>query len=253
VATPCSRHVRPGLLRDRDDDHGRRAARHRAHRLRGVPGLPAPGRHDHPVGPDLHQDGADRPARLRPDARAQVGDRDGRVLQLDGRLQQLRDRAGGQVHAGRRPHPRLPAAARGAHARHPAAALDDPRRPALGWRKRYNAEGTEELRAASGPTATRRSTSPGPGTQPVPDATGLELLAQELAEAHGDEPAVQGTEHFRGKGALHIEPARSAPRSRSCAARATASWPACTASTTTPRSRGSACSTSSSTWTRWTA
>jgi NADH-quinone oxidoreductase subunit C len=40
----------------------------------------------------------------------------------------------------------------------------------------------------------------------VPDATGLELLAQELAEAHGDEPAVQGTEHFRGKGALHIEP-----------------------------------------------
>ena len=40
----------------------------------------------------------------------------------------------------------------------------------------------------------------------MPDATGLELLAQELAEAHGDEPAVQGTEHFRGKGALHIEP-----------------------------------------------
>jgi NADH-quinone oxidoreductase subunit C len=40
----------------------------------------------------------------------------------------------------------------------------------------------------------------------VPDATGLELLAQELAEARGDEPAVQGTEHFRGKGALHIEP-----------------------------------------------
>ena len=40
----------------------------------------------------------------------------------------------------------------------------------------------------------------------MPDATGLELLAQELAEARGDEPAVQGTEHFRGKGALHIEP-----------------------------------------------
>ena len=40
----------------------------------------------------------------------------------------------------------------------------------------------------------------------MPDATGLELLAQELAEAHGDERVVQGTEHFRGKGALHVQP-----------------------------------------------
>ena len=40
----------------------------------------------------------------------------------------------------------------------------------------------------------------------MPDATGLELLAQELAEAHGDEPVVQGTAHFRGKGALHVQP-----------------------------------------------
>jgi NADH-quinone oxidoreductase subunit C len=41
----------------------------------------------------------------------------------------------------------------------------------------------------------------------VPDATGLELLAQELAEAHGDEPVVERTEHFRGKAALHVQPA----------------------------------------------
>jgi NADH-quinone oxidoreductase subunit C len=34
----------------------------------------------------------------------------------------------------------------------------------------------------------------------VPDATGLELLAQELPDA------VLGTEHFRGKAALHVRP-----------------------------------------------
>jgi NADH-quinone oxidoreductase subunit C len=39
----------------------------------------------------------------------------------------------------------------------------------------------------------------------VPDATGLELLAQELREAHPG--AVVDTEHFRDKGALSVEPA----------------------------------------------
>jgi NADH-quinone oxidoreductase subunit C len=41
----------------------------------------------------------------------------------------------------------------------------------------------------------------------VPDATGLELLAQDLREAHGDE-LVLGTLHFRGKAAIDIAPAR---------------------------------------------
>jgi NADH-quinone oxidoreductase subunit C len=41
----------------------------------------------------------------------------------------------------------------------------------------------------------------------VPDATGLELLAQELLEAHpGDEPVVRDTEYFRDKAALHVRP-----------------------------------------------
>jgi NADH-quinone oxidoreductase subunit C len=40
----------------------------------------------------------------------------------------------------------------------------------------------------------------------VPDATGLELLAQDLRAAHGDD-AVAGTEFFRGKAALDIAPA----------------------------------------------
>jgi NADH-quinone oxidoreductase subunit C len=39
----------------------------------------------------------------------------------------------------------------------------------------------------------------------VPDATGLELLAQELRESEPE--AVRDTEFFRGKAALHVEPA----------------------------------------------
>jgi len=38
----------------------------------------------------------------------------------------------------------------------------------------------------------------------VPDATGLELLAQELREAHAD--SVLDTLHFRGKGTVIVEP-----------------------------------------------
>jgi NADH-quinone oxidoreductase subunit C len=38
----------------------------------------------------------------------------------------------------------------------------------------------------------------------VPDAPGLELLAQDLREAHPD--AVLGTEFFRNKGAIHVAP-----------------------------------------------
>ena len=41
----------------------------------------------------------------------------------------------------------------------------------------------------------------------MPDAPGTELLAQALREAHGDD-AVAGTEHFRGKGAINVAPAR---------------------------------------------
>ena len=41
----------------------------------------------------------------------------------------------------------------------------------------------------------------------MPDATGLELLAQDLRAAHGDD-AVTGTEFFRGKAALDVAPAQ---------------------------------------------
>jgi NADH-quinone oxidoreductase subunit C len=40
----------------------------------------------------------------------------------------------------------------------------------------------------------------------VPDATGLELLAQELTDA--DAEAVLSTLHFRGKGTIIVEPTR---------------------------------------------
>ena len=49
------------------------------------------------------------------------------------------------------------------------------------------------------------STSSRRGTPRVPDATGLELLAQELRESQPD--GVRDTEHFRGKAALHVDPA----------------------------------------------
>jgi hypothetical protein len=126
---------------------------------------------------------------LRPDARAEVLHRDGRLLVVDGRLQQLRDRPGGQVHARRRPRARLPAAARGAHARHPAAALDDPGRPQPGL-----AGALQRRSAPRSSCPTRRRTGPAStsirrGTPRVPDATGLELLAQELRESQPDERA----------------------------------------------------------------
>jgi NADH-quinone oxidoreductase subunit C len=41
----------------------------------------------------------------------------------------------------------------------------------------------------------------------VPDATGLELLAGELREAHGDD-AVVGTTYFREKSMIEVAPAR---------------------------------------------
>jgi NADH-quinone oxidoreductase subunit C len=40
----------------------------------------------------------------------------------------------------------------------------------------------------------------------VPDATGLELLAGELRDAHGDQ-AIVGTNYFRDKAALEVAPA----------------------------------------------
>ena len=84
-------------------------------------------------GPGRDQDGAGRPPDLRPDARAEVGDRDGRVLLLGRDVLQLRRRPGRrQVHARRRPRPGLPAAPGGAALRLQQAPADDPGQPRPG-------------------------------------------------------------------------------------------------------------------------
>ena len=95
--------------------------------------------------------------------------------------------------------------------------------------------------------ATRTSTCSSPETPPVPDATGLELIAQELRDA--DRRVVLDTEfHPRPRASLVADPRRIKPRARAPARQGLQrSWPACTASTTTPRSRASASSTSCST------
>src|SRR5262249_42314662 len=72
--------------------------------------------------PGLPEDGAGPQRDLRPDARAEVGHRDGRLCLLRRGVQQIRSGAGrGQDRAGRRLHPRLPAPPPGPDRRHPEA------------------------------------------------------------------------------------------------------------------------------------
>src|SRR5262249_40404593 len=79
--------------------------------------------------PRRPQDGAADPAGLRADARAEVGDRDGRLRELRRDVQQLHGAAGGrQDRPGGHPRPRLPAAARGPHRGHVAAPREGRRR-----------------------------------------------------------------------------------------------------------------------------
>ncbi len=74
---------------------------------------PAPGRPDDRRRPGQPEDGSGAAAALRPDARAQVGDLDGRLRQLRRHVQQLRHRPGRRPRRpGRHVPARLPAAAR---------------------------------------------------------------------------------------------------------------------------------------------
>ena len=177
-----------------------------------------------------------------------MGDLDGRLLLLDGRVQQLRARAVGQVHADRRPRARLPAAPRGADARHPAGCATRSRATP----RRAGASATTRSAPRSClPEAARSDSADDQRVQArrhrqVPDATGLELTAQELRDA--DSESILDTEFHRGRAVLVVEPGASTAGARAPARpRATRSSPASTASTTTPTSRASACSTSCST------
>ena len=107
-------------------------------------------------------------------------------------------------------------------------------------------------RRSSAPTAAERDAGQrlqGGETPPVPDATGLELIAQELREADPD--AVLDTLYFRERATLIVDPGRDARRCSSALRERGLRVPGqpCTASTTTPRSRASASTTSCSTWT----
>ena len=72
-------HVRARLLRDRDDVDRLVALRHRPLRDGALQLLATPGRPPDRLGARDPQDGRAAPPGLRPDARAQVGDRDGRL------------------------------------------------------------------------------------------------------------------------------------------------------------------------------
>ena len=202
--------------------HRRRAHGHRALRLRGLPRLAAPGRHDHPVGPRLDQDGADHPAPLRPDARAEVRDRDGRVLLA--RWACSTTTRSSRPTSSCRSTCTCPAARRGPRRSCTASSScakmiqDD---PAMGWRNRYGARGTEEVVAdgelGNGVKRPRRRGGHECLTRP-----GLELIAAGArGEAHDD--AVLGTDVLprpgRAPGARpSVDPRRARAR---CAARAT--------------------------------
>ena len=118
--------VRPGLLRDRDDGDGGQPLRHRAVRRRGLPRLAAAVRSDDRGRPPVAQDGAGDAARVRPDARSEVGHLHGRLRVGRRRLRQLRHRPGrGSGRSSRRVRPRLSAATRVVDLRHRATAAED--------------------------------------------------------------------------------------------------------------------------------
>src|SRR5204863_140929 len=71
--------VRSGMLRDRDDGDELFAIRHRAVWRGSVPRQPATIGFDDRGRSSLSENGAGAPAHLRSDARAQMGDLDGRV------------------------------------------------------------------------------------------------------------------------------------------------------------------------------
>src|SRR5262245_1834251 len=81
-----------------------------------------------------------------------MGDLDGRLRVVRRRVRQLRHRAGrGSSRAGRRVHSRLPAAPRGAHLRHRAAAEEDRRLQARSDAESPHRMTAEEIIAAIAP------------------------------------------------------------------------------------------------------
>ena len=79
--------------------------------------------------------------------------------------------------------------------------------PHQGWRERYRSAGTEETGRQP-----RRPRAHGRGRRaPMPDATGLELVAQRVRDAVGDD-AVVDTLHAHGQATLQVAPGVGARR-----------------------------------------
>ena len=140
----------------------------------------------------------------------------GALLLLDGRVQQLRARALGQVHADRRARAGLSASTRGADARDPAGSATrsratTPRAGATATRPRAPRSCCPTRARWTAPTSACSS----PETPPVPDATELELTAQELRDAHSD--SILDTEFHRGRAVLVANPHADQGRARASA------------------------------------
>ncbi|CAA9367272.1 MAG: NADH-ubiquinone oxidoreductase chain B, partial [uncultured Nocardioidaceae bacterium] len=119
--------VRPGLLRDRDDDVGRASLRPGEVRHGGVSGVAAAGGPDDRGRTGEPEDGPGSAADLRPDGEPEVRPCHGRLRQQRRNVQQLRDRAGGGSRgAGRHVPPGVPAAPGDAHRLHHEAARRHP-------------------------------------------------------------------------------------------------------------------------------
>ena len=206
-------HVRPGLLRDRDDVDRRRARRHRALRLRGLPRLPAPGRPADHLGPDLDQDGAGRPAHLRPDARAASGR--SRWAPAPPRWASSTTTRSSRPTSSCRSTSTCPAARPAPRpSMHGILKLRTmiQGKPDLGWRDALRRPRHRGGRSASRRRgrAARDNISGGGRAATVPDATGLELIAGELREARGDDAVARHRRTSATRRALDVAPARCA-------------------------------------------
>ena len=132
VQLGVARHVRARVLRDRDDVDRLVALRHRAVRDGALQLLAAAGRPADRLRARHPQDGGAASPGVRPDARAEVGHRDGRVRELGRDVQQLHRPPGRrQDRPGRHPRAGLPAAPRGADGGHRPPPREDPCRRAV--------------------------------------------------------------------------------------------------------------------------
>ena len=177
-------HLRARVLRDRDDVDRLVALRRRPLRRRGLPLLAPPGRPADRLRPGRAQDGGAAAADLRPDARAEVGDRDGRLCQLGRDVQQLRHPPGRrQDRRRRRPRARLPAAARSAPRGDRPPPGEDQGGRAAGLRDSRGAQADVRGRPRAGRAqgrarrddARRRSGAPRRGLPAPPGRGGLRL------------------------------------------------------------------------------